>query len=164
MIALLTFVIGIAVGKSIPVDTKLETKLESRATEPEESSRDDLKGEPVRFANSPEQSLREIKFVCNDDFLRPFWIDLLKEPLLTRYLLGSMLQSEYDCSTILIVSELDLNDDGKNEYEVGFSHGGVCSNRGNCPTAIYGIFDDERSRMRTSAGTLISAYEDFCLT
>jgi hypothetical protein len=107
---------------------------------------------PGPYANSDEMDLAEIRFVCSDKALRPIWNDLLKEPLLTEQLLQSKLQSEYDCTKILRVSEIDLNDDSKPELVVSFQYIGVCSPTANCPVAVFGIFDDERSKMSTSAG------------
>lgn len=104
------------------------------------------------YANSAEMNLAEIRFVCSDRSLRPIWNDLLREPQLMELLFQSKLQSEYDCTEILRVREIDLNDDSKPEFIVSFQYIGVCSPTANCPMAIYGIFDDERSKVRTSAG------------
>jgi|SRR5688572_1271878 len=105
------------------------------------------------FANSAEQNLKEIKLVCNDDSLRPFWIDLLYESRFTAQLLSGQLQNIYDCSELLSLEEVDLNDDGINECKIYMGSAYLCGLNGNCPFAVYGVFHDERSFMKTSAGT-----------
>lgn len=102
------------------------------------------------FVNDEENRLEEIKFVCKDEAIRPIWIALLRE--MGEDFFNSKLQKEYDCSKFLRIREIDLNDDGKSEYSVSVRYIGVCSATANCPVAIYGVFDDERSRMQTTAG------------
>ena len=104
--------------------------------------------------NTDESGLKEIKFVCNDDKLRPFWFDLLKEKRLVSILFQSRLQPEYDCSRILRVSDVDLNGDGHPEQYVRFDTLSACSATANCPVAVYRIDEYERSQMRTSAGIM----------
>lgn len=101
-----------------------------------------------------EHDLREIKFVCNDERIRPMWIEILKEPQFNSMLFTSTLKEEYDCTKMLRVFEEDLNGDGKMEYAVSVKYIGVCSSTDNCPIVFFGMFDDERSKMQTSAGTL----------
>ena len=107
-----------------------------------------------KIAKYDENDLGEIKFVCDDVKLRPFWIDLLKEKWLISKLFQSQLQSEYDCSKILKVNEVDLNGDGRPEYSVRFDSILVCSPTANCPMAVYYIDDSDKAQFRSSAGVI----------
>jgi hypothetical protein len=110
----------------------------------------DANEESEVFVNGGEKGLEELKFVCKNETIRPIWFDVLRA--MGGDLLRGPLQEEYDCSKFLHVSEIDLNNDGKSEYAASVQDIRVCSSTANCPLAIYGVFDDEKSRMQTSAG------------
>jgi hypothetical protein len=115
------------------------------------TSQDDVTRQPKgEFVNSRELSLKEIRFVCDDDFLRPFWIDLLGEKWVSGEIFSGYLQHEYGCSEMLRSSNLDLNGDGVSEIAIRVT--GICGTKDNCPLAFYEVVDDERGHMHTSAG------------
>lgn len=144
-IGLVTFFIGIPVGNWKMPPIQPETRFEQGPADVNADHTDP-------FVNSDELNLKEIKFVCDDDVLRPFWIDLLKEPRFTYQLLASKLQRSYDCAGMLNLQETDLNADGQKEVVVRVGSLLMCSATANCPVAFYERIDDKRERSPTTAG------------
>jgi hypothetical protein len=125
-IGLAAFIAGILAGQFRLPPLQDETAF-ARSAEPAKPD--------TAFVNSDELNLSEIRLVCNDALLRPFWNDLLQE--FSNRLFTAALQPSYDCSELLKVEEIDLNGDRENEFVVTIEGNGLCSNTGNCRVAIY---------------------------
>jgi hypothetical protein len=75
------------------------------------------------------------KTICSDKKLLPFWNELRKDKRFRER--AKDFYMEADCSVMLEIQKIDLNNDGRKESVLWGKNGNLCGGTGNCDIWVY---------------------------